>query len=237
MSPTIERMQLASDFAEREKALPDWLDPDDLHRALVDSRLALREPAAKALFYVVCPTHLPYLVLAKRVEKDPRIRGIIELGILRRLPPHFPGKSDRTVLLASDYLPLAQALLGWCERNQKMLRFAEPESTEIIAVGCLALVVDRKYAGKQDWETYCALCEECAMPFPEDERVEIEQSFGADALDCTEDTPVIIIDEPSEKSRQEWPLVPPKEEGCLFWIERSRTDEILSALDRILAGQ
>ena len=52
-----------------------------------------------------------------------------------------------------------------------------------------------------------------------------------------EDTPVIVIDQPSEEPREDWRSVPPYKEDRLFWIDRSRTDEVLRTLDRIVGGQ
>ncbi len=177
-------------------------------------------------------------ILAPRLANELEVLDKEEKALVERHEKLWSSTrpSSMRLLLAFDDAGLAIELVDWCRRNGKALCPAQPGSSALVGEPCFAAVVDRKYVGRAAWELYCSFCAEIAEPIPEAERRRSAEQFG-DVIPLVEDTPIILVDQPLEKSRTTWPLGLPSKKETVFWIDRSNRNEILRTLDGIVAGR
>ena len=135
---------------------------------------------------------------------------------------------ERTVLLASDDPSLQQAVLGWCCANRKRLWRARPDSTELIAIGCFANIVDPRHVGAADWGTYCNFCEEVNTPLTACGREDLPQDVEEPPLD---DSLLVVLTDIEDSSCRFPFRIPLKPPGRLFCLGPDRIVDILRLLD------
>ena len=171
----------------------------------------MRHSAAQSLFYADNESSVPFLERLIDVEKESKaVKKVAEIALLKlKYEIPFPAQNEDIIHFVSDNINLAISLNDFCQKNNKNLFFPDPKSPDIIAIGCLALIVDRNFIDKSAWKSFCDYCEE-----------------GED------DTPVIIIDANLEKSLEQNPLRP--EHDQVFLIEQWCTDAIVKKLTSLI---
>jgi len=170
----------------------------------------------------------PHLQRVKKdvIESLPRKQEGTKMMREGRKPSHHQ------LLFASDDMELAIELLKWCRRNGKSLCPVGPGPSALIAVPCFAIVVDRTYIGRDEWQAYCEFCQEVAEPVHAHGAENVPANSGQPPAE-REETPVIILKAPSLRTRDRWP-VPPSKGDLINTIDRSDATGILAVLEGLV---
>lgn len=184
---------------------------DVLPVSLFDCCAAVRHSIAQAVFYTGDENFLPFLQRLVNTEKESKVvKKVAEIALIKlkhEIPFHT--QNEDIIHFVSDNIDLAMGLYDFCQKNNKKLFFPDPSSPDIIAVGCLAMIVDRHFIDQSVWESFCEYCKE-----------------GED------NTPVIIVDANLEKSLEQYPLRP--EHDNVFLIEQWFPDAIKEKLASLI---
>lgn len=198
----------------------ETLEP--LHTALFDCCAAVRHSLSHALFYGGSRRSAYYL--GKLIEDEGesamvrRYARIARERCLMRNDPISPKK--QMVILISNNIDLASALLGVAEQAGATFVMPEPPYKELIAWSSEIQIVDRWLMGKDNWDTFCANL---------DEVNETEKAI----LDYS---PLIMIDNHMEKALKVF-RDPNKPNNKQFYIESGPVDMVAKLTQYILQGK
>lgn len=152
-------------------------------------------------------------------------------GLNRQALRRFMWPSSCNLLTAFDDDALALALLNWCRANTRSVYLAKPDSSDLIAMGGFAAVVDVAWYGEHAWENYCQVREEAAEPLPlgflaHCPELEREDIFGAD------ERPVILL--VRDRADPRGVRVPRSNPDVAYCVPISDVSRVLSLLDAFI---
>jgi hypothetical protein len=132
--------------------------------------------------------------------------------------------AEKTLLLASNHVPLKKALRSWCRENRVRLAVANPHHPDLVATPCRAVVVDRRYVGNTAWQDYLAFLPETVDASARGPDTGRGWTTGPALLVVDPDEPGVAGAEPCPSGRKA---------PFMFHIPPEETAAILSTLSRV----
>ena len=126
---------------------------------------------------------------------------------------------DRCIYALIRHPGIASRLRQWAECHDCSIWWGDPDSgSEIVAVPCFAIVVDRRLLSREAWDFYVAFAKE--VNDGEDMVV------NGELIDCSDDTVCILLDDIDD-----WPL---PRLSCVIRLSDAATDTIEKWLEPCL---
>jgi len=148
-------------------------------------------------------------------------------------PYEFPENKKQLLIVSNNYR-LIDALENMAWQEDAQLRHARPCTPDIYVFAASVKIIDRRYLGARDWQTYCELLEDLNNDTTE---YPVRDEDGEILLEAPlyDETPVIIIDtNPGGFAGDENFIVPEYARGEVFYIDQRYVAQVVQAAQRLL---